>query len=272
MNDHDELLAVAIELAQEAGRSLLARYGAIQAADKKADHSNVVTAADMHSEDIIVQGIRKRFPGHSIIAEETGCDLRDSEFTWVVDPLDGTSNYAAGIPWFGVLISVLRGKLPVAGVMHIPVSGDMYTAGAGSGSFKNGLRISVARDQKLEDVLWAFGIDCGPSDEAAGRKAALLSKILRRVRNFRTTNCLIDAAYTADGRFGGMINHSMRLWDFAAPMLIVEEAGGLYTDITGRRLELDISPDASAREYAVLAGAPSLHHEVVEIVNQMPKA
>lgn len=268
MTQPDKLLEVAVELSQKAGRSLLATFGAAQAVEKKGDHSNVVTIADTRSEDMIVRGIRKRFPGHSIIAEETGCALRGSEYTWVVDPLDGTSNYAAGIPWFGVLIAVLRGPVPIAGVMHIPVNGDTYAAEAGAGAYKNGTRISVAHGQKLADALWAYGMDGGSSDAAAGRDIALLSRLLRRVRNIRTTNSLMDPAYTADGRLGGMINQSTRLWDIAAPMLLVQEAGGCYTDVCGARLELDISPTAGGRKYAVLAGVPTLHQEVAAMVRE----
>lgn len=256
----------AIELAQEAGRSLLETFGTSEVIDKKGDISNVVTAADSRSEELIVRGIRKAFPSHSIIAEETGCDLRGSPFTWVVDPLDGTSNYAAGVPWFGVLISVLKDKVPIVGVMYLPVTGDLYSAESGAGAFRNGRRISVTREQRLENVLWAYGMDGGGSEEQATRNVLLLAKLLGRVRNIRASNSLVDPAYTADGRLGGMLNQSTRLWDIAAPMLIVQEAGGLYTDLVGQALDLDISHTAADREYAVLAGAPEVHGSVAAIV------
>lgn len=268
MNKNYDLLPTAIELSQAAGRSILSTYGVGQGVEKKGDNSNVVTAADTRSEGIIVRGIRQKFPGHSIIAEEAGCDLRPSEYTWVVDPLDGTSNYAAGIPWFGVLIGVLRGQELVAGVMHTPVSGDLYAAEAGAGAYKNGKRVSVTEGRKLADVLWAYGMDGGGSDSEAARNVALLARILRRVRNIRTTNSLMDAAYTADGRLGGMLNQSTRLWDIAAPMLIVQEAGGRYTDLVGQPLDLEVSAAAGEREYAVLAGAPLLHEEVAAMVRE----
>lgn len=136
---------------------------AVRGVDKKGDNSSVVTAADTRSEGILVRGIRQRFSGHSIIAEEAGCDLRHSEYTWVVAPLDGTLNYAAGIPWFGVLICVLCGKEPIAGVIHTPVSDDIYTAEAGAGAYKNGMRISVAHGRKLARVR------SPPTDKEKGR-------------------------------------------------------------------------------------------------------
>ena len=260
------MLDTAIDLAREAGQSLLSTFGREGAISNKGDHSNVVTAADARSEKLIVDGIRRKYPGHSIIAEETGCALRESEYTWVVDPLDGTSNFAAGIPWFGVLICILKGQQPVAGVLHTPVSGDLYAAEAGSGAFKNGHKVTVTREQLLSNVLWAYGMDGGRSDAEAARNVAALSHLLRRVRNVRATNSLIDAAYTAEGRLGGMLNQSTRIWDIAAPMLIVQEAGGNYTDLDGRPLRLDTSLAACDKEYAVLAGSPALHGEVVEIV------
>jgi len=268
MRNETALLSTAIELAQEAGRALLETFGRSEVIDKKGDNSNVVTAADTRSEELIVRGIRSAYPSHSIIAEETGCDLRGSEFTWVVDPLDGTSNYAAGVPWFGVPISVLKEKVPVAGVIHLPATCDLYSAQAGAGAFRNGRRISVTREQKLENALWAYGMDGGSSDEQAVRSVALLARLLRRVRNIRATNSLVDPAYTADGRLGGMLNQSTRLWDIAAPMLIVQEAGGRYTDLVGRPLDLDISHTAADQEYAVLAGAPALHESVAAIVRE----
>jgi myo-inositol-1(or 4)-monophosphatase len=268
MHKEIEFLSTAIELAQAAGRTLLETFGTSDVIDKKGDHSNVVTAADSRSEEMIVRGIRSAYPSHSIIAEETGCDLRGSQFTWVVDPLDGTSNYAAGVPWFGVLISVLKDEVPVAGVIYLPVTGDLYSAQAGAGAYRNGKRIAVTREQKLENVLWAYGMDGGSSEEQAARNVAVLAKLLCRVRNVRATNSLVDPAYTSDGRLGGMLNQSTRLWDIAAPMLIVQEAGGMYTDVVGRPLKLDISRTAADKEYAILAGAPALHEAVAAIVRE----
>lgn len=262
------MLITAIDLAREAGASLLATFGEEGAIGKKGDNSNIVTAADTRSEKLIVDGIRKAFPNHSIIAEESGCDLRESEYTWVVDPLDGTSNFAAGIPWFGVLICILKGKLPVAGVLYTPANGDLYTAEVGMGAYKNGERIFVTTEPSLANVLWAYGMDGGGSDAETARNVATLVHLLPQVCNVRATNSLVDAAYTADGRLGGMLNQSTRIWDIAAPMLIVQEAGGSYTDTHGHSLDLDVSPTACAREYAVLAGSKALHREVAEIIRK----
>lgn len=260
------MLDVAVELARQAGVSLMETFGASHRVEWKGDHSNVVTAADTRSERLIVQGIRERFPGHSIIAEETGCDLRPSDYTWVVDPLDGTSNYTAAIPWFGVLIGLLHGDVPIGAVIHLPATGELYTAESGAGAWRNGQRISVTREAALSNVLWAYGVDGGSGEHEVGRQAVLLGHLVRHVRNVRATNSLVDVALTADGRLGGLLNWNTRLWDIAAPMLIIREAGGVYTDVHGDALRLDLSSSACDREYAVLAGAPALHREVVRLL------
>ena len=262
----------AIGWARAAGQLLLGHFGRTTDAVQKSDLSNVVTAADLASERLIVQAIRQHHPTHSIIAEETGCDLRDSEFTWVVDPLDGTSNFAAGIPWFGVLIALLRAGQPVLGVLHLPVSGDLYCAERGGGAFRNGHRISVTTELLLSNVLWAWGMDAAASDTAALQDSALLARVLQRVRNVRATNSLVDAAYVADGRLGGMVNRSTRIWDIAAPMLIVGEAGGVYTRADGEPLVLDVSGAAAERVYAVMAAAPALHLQMLALTRPLSAA
>ncbi|WP_027468535.1 inositol monophosphatase family protein [Deefgea rivuli] len=263
------MLNIAIELAQLAGHSLLDRFGQTQAVTMKGDVSNIVTAADTRAEQIIVAGLRQRFPGHSIISEELGSDLRPSDYTWIVDPLDGTSNYAAGIPWFGVLIALFRGTEPILAVLHTPVNGDLYLAEKGSGAERNGQRIHVSLEAELHNVLWAYGMDAQTSVAAAERDIRLLTQLLQRVRNVRATNSLIDAAYTADGRLGGMLNQSTRLWDIAAPMLLIQEAGGIYTASNGAPLKLDLSASAPEQIYSVLAGAPMLHGAVAELMRQV---
>jgi len=244
-------------------------FGGTQAVRSKGDVSNVVTDADLASERIIVDGIRRAFPTHSIIAEETGYVPAGSEFTWVVDPLDGTSNFAAGIPWFGVLIAVLRAGRPVAAVLHLPAMSDLYVAEAGSGAYRNGNRVTVTKSQALHEVLWAYGMDAKSSQSESELDVRLLFQLLGRVRNIRATNSLVDAAFTADGRLGGVLNRSTRVWDIAAPMLIVQEAGGLYTDARGQPLVLDVSPAGPEKQYAVLAGAPHLHAEVAALVRSV---
>jgi myo-inositol-1(or 4)-monophosphatase len=261
-------LDVATTLSREAGASLLETFGGRWDVSHKADNS-VVTEADARAERIITDGLRRHFPGHSIIGEESGCDLQSSDIVWVIDPLDGTSNYASGIPWFGVLIGVLQRGVPVAAVMYLPAAGDLYAAEAGAGAFRNGQRVTVTPETRLSDVLWAYGMDAGMTGDDVEGHVRIVTNLVRRTRNVRATNSLVDAAFTADGRLGGFLNQQLHLWDIVAPLLVVQEAGGVYTDLAGQPLRLDLSSSAATREYAGLAGAPQLHREVVEIVAQV---
>lgn len=262
------MIDVALQLAREAGLRLMQGWGAPMSAERKGDASNVVTQADRDAERVVVDGLRARFPDHSIVAEESGCALRGGPITWVVDPLDGTSNYAAGLPWFGVLVAALRDRVPVVAVMHLPAEGTTYAAEAGAGAWRDGTRLSVTAEASPANVLWAFAMDTGRAGPVR-RRAALYAELVLRVRGVRGTQCVVDAAQVADGRLGGLVNLNSRLWDVAAPMLVVQESGGLYTAADGSPLRLDLSARAAAREYAVLAAAPALHAALAPIARRV---
>ncbi len=153
------MLALACELARTAGALLLERRHDPGPVTQKGDASNVVTSVDHACEHAIVTGIRARHPTHAIVGEETGARLTGADVTWIVDPLDGTSNYAAGIPWFGVLIGVLLRGRPEIGVMYLPVAGDLYVAERGRGAWRNDVPIRVTSETRLDQVLWAYGMD-----------------------------------------------------------------------------------------------------------------
>ncbi|MCC5065802.1 MULTISPECIES: inositol monophosphatase family protein [Xanthomonas] len=262
------MLAVAVSVAQEAGAYLMRNRSNIGRAVAKGDQFNVVTEADIGAERLILDGLHRAFPNHSTIAEESGVKLHpESPYTWVVDPLDGTSNYAAGLPWYGVLIALMRDATPELGVMYLPESSELFVAERGRGAFLNGQRIRVTEETELSNVLWAYGMDA-PDELHEQRDGRLLFDVLRSVRNLRTTNSLVDSAFTCTGRLGGMLNRSTRLWDIAAPSLVVQESGGLYTTITGDLLSFDLTETAHDKEYAVLAGAPALHRQVAKLVRK----
>ena len=251
---------------RRAGEALLRRYPAERRAWTKGDRHNVVTEADLASESVVIEALEAAFPDHSILSEERGLAMRDARDFWVIDPLDGTSNFVAGIPWFGVLLAHVRDGEADLSVVYLPCSDELYTAERGRGARRNGSAIAVSTASSLGEVLWAYGMDDLGSDELAREKLAVLRAVLRSTRNVRTTHSLVDPAYTADGRLGGMLNWSCRIWDVAAPSLLVREAGGLYTDMEGRPLHLDLSESAAAREYAVMAGAAQLHPRMRDLL------
>jgi myo-inositol-1(or 4)-monophosphatase len=261
------MLELAVEASRQAGQLLRSRAGSPDiGTSTKRDQYNVVTRADHESEAVLIEAVRTCFPDHSVLSEEAGLDVRDPQHMWVIDPLDGTSNFAAGLPWFGVLMAHLLDGVPDVAVMYLPCSEELYVAERGRGALKNGVPVRVSDAPSLEQVLWACAMDDPGTGQSAEKKLAVLHRILQRTRNVRTTNCLLDAAYSADGRLGGMLNWSCKIWDVAAPWLVVREAGGEYTTVDGEAIEFDVSPAALERHYAVLAGARHLHATMREVI------
>lgn len=251
------------ECARDAGEVLLDQLVQGVPARLKHDQSSVVTAADLASEELIVARIRDRFPGDGIIAEETGVRLGASGRTWVVDPLDGTSNFAASLPWFGVMIALLDGGIPIVGGMYLPVSRTLYVAEAGRGVLRDGQPVRVTAATALRDVLCACCMDASSDPAENQDQAAALGRLVSRCRNVRATNSLVDVCYTVDGRLGGYVNYRTKIWDIAAPALALREAGGRFTDLDGRDIVFRLDAEPFDRNYAVVGANATLHPQVL---------
>ena len=250
------------------GGTVLRRYfGKIVHPRQKESPSSVVCDADLASEHKVLQHIRRRFPDHNIIAEESGRVWRSSEYTWVIDPLDGTSNFVAGLPWFGVQIAVLRKAKPILAAMYLPIEDVLYFAEAGQGAFRNGKRVTVSPEPDASKTLLAFGFDPAPERRTRNR-VELLFRVSGIVRNTRATNCLLDFCYTIDGRFGGCINLKTKIWDIAPVALILPEAGGRFTYVDGAPLRFELNERVTEREYAILGASPMLHAKLAALTQR----
>jgi myo-inositol-1(or 4)-monophosphatase len=256
----------ALKLAHEAGAILLRHFGRIKNVRQKAHPSSVVCEADLASESHIVRGIRSRFPNDNIIAEESGYTAGSSEVTWVIDPLDGTSNFVAGIPWFGVQIGVLKGATAVFAVIYLPTEKAVYHAEFGHGAYKNGKRMFVTRETRLKNVLCGFGFDATAGRTRSRANAALLMRVAGGVRNTRATNSLIDFCYTIEGHFGGCINLNCKIWDIVPVSLLLPEAGGRFTDLQGKRIQYQCDPESMDRNYGVLGASKTLHPQLLRLL------
>ena len=228
-----------LESVRAAGKILLTSFGRVTNPRQKESASSVVCDADLASERDILGRIRTRFPHDSIVSEESGCTWGTTDLTWVVDPLDGTSNFVAGLPWFGVQIGVLFRSRPIVAAMYLPLEDVLYFAQAGQGVTRNGKAVAVTTESHLQNVLCAFGFDPAP-----GRRKRQAMELLLRVsgvvRNTRATNSLVDFCYTVDGRLGGCINLKTKIWDIVPVALILPEAGGKFTDVAGTHIVFDL--------------------------------
>lgn len=250
------------------GEVLVDQLGQIAEVRVKESISSVVTKADLASEKVILEILRRTPDPFNFITEETGYIEGETEFTWVVDPLDGTSNFAAGLPWFGVIIALFHKEFPVLGGMYLPVSGDIYISEKGAGSWKNGEAIQVTNSNILAEHLIAYSFDFSDSPGKTESEMELLKKLSKRVRNIRSTNSLVDFCYTADGRLGGTLNQNTKIWDIAVPWLMIREGGGKVTDIQGQEIRFDLSESGFGRNYTILASGAELHKSLLGVITE----
>jgi myo-inositol-1(or 4)-monophosphatase len=249
------MIETAIAAAKEAGAYLRKNIGrATDIQTKDGQERNLVSEIDKGSERMIIDMILGKYPGHAVLAEEGGTGAGSSDYRWVIDPLDGTTNFLHGIPVFCVTIGLEHKGRIVCGVVYDPNFEELYTAESGSGAFLNGTRISVSRTSLLSESLLVTGfpydIATNP-DNAIGRFVGLL-KAARGIR--RLGSAALDLCWVAAGRFDGFWEVNLHPWDIAAGLLMVQEAGGVVTDFSGA--------EASIYKSQVLASNRGIHGEM----------
>jgi myo-inositol-1(or 4)-monophosphatase len=252
-----------------AGKVLLKHWGSSQEAKIKESISSVVTEADLASDRAILEVLGHASKPYNVISEESGYLDHGSEYTWVVDPLDGTSNFAAGLPWFGVIIALMYKGEPVLAGMNIPVDNELYLAESGKGAWKNGESVQTTPSSILADHLIAYSFDFNSDAKKTESEMLLMARLTAHVRNIRSTNSLYDFCYVSDGRLGATVNQATKIWDIAAPSLIIKEAGGMVTDIKGASINFDLSPQSFDRNYTIVATGAEIHHSLMKIINNI---
>lgn len=221
------MLNFAIETAREAGQILLEKFGRKINISKKGD-INLVTEADLASEKLIIERIRSRYPKHSILAEESGettVEGGESVWKWIIDPLDGTTNFAHGYPCFCVTLALEHDGEIVVGVTFDPTRDEMFAAERGAGATLNNKPIHVSETEKLSEALLVTGFPYNARErEDFARHFTGFTYKSRGIR--RDGSAAIDMAYVAGGRFDGFWEEGLNPWDVAAGVLLIEEAGG----------------------------------------------
>lgn len=253
------MLNFAIETAKDAGRVLMEKFGRIEAVTKKGD-INLVTEADLASEALIIERIKSHFPRHSILAEEAGNAViigDDGGHKWIIDPLDGTTNFAHGYPCFCVTIALEHDGEIVLGVTYDPTRDELFAAERGRGATLNGKSMRVSATDSLGDALIVTGF---PYDIARRNDFARhLTQMLLSCRGVRRDgSAAIDMAYVACGRFDGFWEEGLNPWDMAAGILLIEEAGGRVSNYDGSEFDLYQPP--------VLASNGLIHAEMSAIL------
>jgi myo-inositol-1(or 4)-monophosphatase len=229
--DAIDLVAIAVDAARAAGELLLGRFrGPAAGVGSKASATDMVSEADRSSEALIRERLRAARPQDGIIGEEHGVEEGSSELRWVVDPLDGTTNYLFGIPQWCVSIACEDDAGGIAGVVLDPVRDEVFTAARGIGAFLGERRLRISSKTDIADALIATGFSYLPSERAV--QAERLTRVLPRVRDIRRAgSAALDLAWTAAARFDAFYEVPTHHWDRAAGELLVREAGGLTSEL-----------------------------------------
>jgi myo-inositol-1(or 4)-monophosphatase len=233
-----EILGCAIDAARAAGTILLSNFKTVHAVEKT--KNNLVTEADLECEEAIAAVIGKKFPEHAILAEErrTNADIL-SEHLWIIDPLDGTNNYAHAIPHFCVSLAYAERGEVMAGVVFDPMRNELFTAKKGGGAFLNGQGITVARTGRLAESIITTGFYYDRGNLMKKTLAAIHDLFRVDIRGIRRMgSAALDLCWVACGRFDGYFEYRLSPWDFAAGMLLVSEVGGKCSDREGKDLTL----------------------------------
>ena len=254
-----EVERLAIEVARDAGALQRERFGEVRVIETKSSEIDLVTDVDRASEALIIDRITAARPRDGILSEETG-HVRESAngWRWVIDPLDGTTNYAHGFPHYAVSIGVERQGEREVGVIYDPMRDECFSAARGMGACLNGAPISVSAEKRLERALLATGF-AYDVHEAQVENLEYFGRFIRRARGIRRAgSAALDLAYVACGRFDGFWEMHLAPWDVAAGLLMITEAGGTISDFAGG--------PAAADGSRLVASNGALHSELLGVL------
>lgn len=244
---------IAAKAAKQAGRMLTGRFGKIKMIKAKGDR-DLVTDIDLAAERIIKNQIIRKFPQDSILSEENSREQK-SDFKWIIDPLDGTHNYIHNINIFGVSIALAYKDRVVVGVIYMPEEDELYVAQKKKGAYRNGKRIWVSQ-RRIKETTLIFDSSIRYQEDRMLKDLRKLADEVFNVRMFGST--ARGLTYVAEGKADAEVEYNDKLWDFAAGLLLIEEAGGRVSDLTGRRWNI------KTRGY--IASNGRIHNQILKLI------
>ncbi|MGH1351748.1 MAG: inositol monophosphatase family protein [Methyloligellaceae bacterium] len=256
------LMNVMISAVRKAGRGLARDFGEVENLQiSEKGPGDFVSAADRKAEKVLYQELSKARPGYCFLLEESGyIEGADKTHRWIIDPLDGTTNFLHSIPLFGISVALEREGELVAAVFYNPVTNEMFTAEKGKGSFINDRRIRVAARNRFRDYVLTTGIPHmgRPGQQRFLTECAMMMGTVSGLR--RTGSAATDLAWVAAGRFDGYWEYDIQPWDMAAGILLVKEAGGYVSDIDGKQDMFSTG--------GIIAGNESVQRDLVKIIKK----
>ena len=258
-----DILHIAEVIARQAGAVLMEGYGNVRHIQQKGV-IDLVTEFDKRSEELIISVIQEKFPDHAILAEESGHHKTISEYRWVIDPLDGTTNFAHGIPIFSVTIGLLRNNSPVVGVAYDPLRNEMFSAELGHGATLNNHPIHVSSQTDLGQAVISTGFPYDVRTNPRNNLAQFVQFQLRSQAVSQLVSESLDCSWTAMGRLDGYWEFGVKPWDVGAGALIVREAGGRVTSTDGDENFL--------LNESILVSNSLLHGQMLRVLREGSKA
>ena len=252
------MLNIAVRAARTAGKVIVRSMEQLDKVEIESKGTNdFVTSVDISSEEAIIETIRKSYPNHTIIGEESGLlKGSDDDYQWIIDPLDGTANFIKGIPHFAVSIALkVKGKLDQA-VIFDPIRGELFSASRGKGAQLNGFRIRVKQPKELNGAILATGFPFKQKQHLNAYMEIFKSLFIKTADMRRAGSAALDLAYVAAGRVDGFFEIGLKPWDTAAGELMVIEAGGLVTDFVGGHNQMNSGN--------IVAASPRLLKEILK--------
>jgi len=261
LNNPSNFLEFSIKIAKEAGRIQMSYFGNISSLEKKSTNIDLLTKADLESEKYIINQIRTTYPEHSILSEEAGDLSTDSEYLWVIDPLDGTTNFTHNFPIFAVSIGLVKkGVKTLCGVVYNPAVDKCFYAEENKGAFLDGEPIKCTSSNTLSDSLLVTGFPY-LHDERYDISFEIFKEFYDKTRGIRRLGAAsLDLCFVAMGRFDGYYEYELKAWDICAGSLIATEAGAKVTDWDNSKVPHDGS--------RILATNRLIHNKMVEILTQ----
>ena len=254
------MLDFAIETAKEAGNLLMSHFGQVLSIDKKSTNIDLVTIADRESETFIIDKIKKYYPQHHIISEESHPISGDSDYRWVIDPLDGTTNFVHNLPIFAISIGLQYKNKTILGVVYNPAADKCFFAETNAGAYLNGNPIRTTSTITLDNSLLVTGFPY-THDNRYEKGFYLFKELYTRTQGIRRLGAAsLDFCFVAMGRFEGFWEFGLQSWDICAGALILEEAGGKVSDWDGSKM-----PFSGTR---VLATNFHIHDEMIDVLGK----
>lgn len=255
---------------RKAANMALRFFGKVKGTTKPDDNNQVLTETDIAIGQQLVAAVQATYPDYNVIDEEAGAIDKKSRYTWVIDPIEATSNFASGLPDYGIMIGLLENSVPIAGGIIIPAFDRLYLAEKGKGATCNGQPIHVTSENQLSQVLVSFGMDSHANDPGRTRaECQLLADVILVSRNFRNSGCeAVDPMRVAEGSYGARINMASKIWDNVAPQIICEEAGAIWTAHNGLALDYTDPLTKIEQNFTFCVASPALHEQLQTVVQK----